>query len=266
MSETKETYFAEERKQKILELLASSKKITIPEMCTLFNVSTSTMRNDLRNLQDAGLITRTHGGAIAKRSKSGFEPRPSENLAQRIPEKKAIAAKAIELVEEDDIIFIGTGTTTFEFVKLLPFHKKNLTVITNDIYFAAHLEEHSEFTVIIQGGVIRNNFHYVQNPLNGNIIDGFNVDKTFIGCNGIHPERGVTIPDFQLASNLRCAIKASAETIVLSDSSKFGATTFAQIIPVFEVGCIITDNRLPEAVAASYTASEVEILMVSCND
>ena len=93
MEERRQTVFAEERKQQILELISKNQKIVVPELCNYFGVSPSTIRNDLRVLQENGLITRTHGGAI-RNSKVSLEPPPVTKQTQMLRQKEAIARAA----------------------------------------------------------------------------------------------------------------------------------------------------------------------------
>ena len=252
--------FAEERKQRIVELLQQQKKIVIPELCARFGVSASTIRNDLRDLQGAGMITRTHGGAIIK-SKSGFEPLPREKQTQMLEAKQAIAAAAARHVEEGDIIAVATGTTTYELVKLLG-EKRGLTVILNDISFAAYLEQYEDINVIVVGGTLRKNFHYLQMPPGSDFFSGINIDKVFISCNGVHPLRGVTTPDRALAHDVRCMVDASSELYVICDSSKIGCVTFSRIVEVNRINTLITDDNISDSDAADLRASEVNVEVV----
>jgi DeoR family fructose operon transcriptional repressor len=135
MTSDKLPVFVEERKQQILELLRKKKKIVVPELCVHFGVSASTIRNDLKALNDARLITRTHGGAISN-SKVSHEPLPVDKQSYMNRQKKAIALQAAELVDNGDVIALCTGTTVMELARCL-VHKKKLTVVVNDIGIAA---------------------------------------------------------------------------------------------------------------------------------
>jgi DeoR family fructose operon transcriptional repressor len=251
--------FAEERRRRIVELVNSRRKIVIPELVRHFGVSASTIRNDLRDLQDEGKITRTHGGAIIN-SKSGYEPLPFSKETQMLPAKKMIARAAAAFVEDGDIIAVGTGSTTYEFIKCLE-PDKNLTVILNDIYFAAYLERMENINVVLLGGALRRQFHYLQMPAGNNYLSGVNIDKAFISCNGIHVRRGVTTPDPSLAYDLGQIIGASAEVYVLSDSSKFGSVSFARIIDIADVNAIITDSHVDGEDVVEMKRAGVDILV-----
>lgn len=230
--------FAEERQQKTLEIINNKKAIIVPDLCKIFNVSASTVRNDLRVLEKHNLIRRTHGGAILK-SKVNLEPLPIEKEKHMLNQKKLIAKTATEFVEDGDTIAISTGTTTLEFAKEL-LSKKNLTIILNDIRLASFLEINSDFTLFMLGGIIRKGFHYVN--FNGITLPKISIDKIFFSCNGLTVLKGATIPDFHLANNIRSLINLSSETILLCDSSKIGLVSFAEIAPIHSIDTIIIDK------------------------
>ena len=106
-----ESVFAEERKHLIVELVNKQVKTTVAQLCDEFKVSPATVRNDLRELEFAGLLKRTHGGAISNR-KTNYEPTFYEKLVERIDEKRAIAEAAAAMVQDGDTVAIDSGTTT----------------------------------------------------------------------------------------------------------------------------------------------------------
>ena len=237
-SDNRRAIFAEERRQQIIDILNKDSKIIVPELCNYFGVSASTIRNDLRDLEEAHLIKRTHGGAIS-RTKVNLEPLPAAKETQMLREKEAIAQAAANLVDDDDTIAICTGTTTFEFAKKL-LVKKNLTVVLNDIRIAAYLEEYSGFTLFMVGGVVRRGFHYIDST--GTPLPHVSIDKIFFSCNGLSSSMGATVPNFHLARDVNTLIKLAAECILLCDSSKVGSVAFAQIVPIDEIHTIVIDS------------------------
>lgn len=230
--------FAEERKQQILALLHKNQKLVVPELCNYFGVSPSTIRNDLRALQESGLITRTHGGAICN-SKASLEPMPSAKETQMLHQKQAIARTAAELVDNGDIIGIFSGTTTMELAKEL-LDKERLTVVLNDITLAVFLEENTNFSLFMLGGMIRQGFHYTNST--GSLMPSIRMDKMFFSCNGLSAAAGATVPDFNLATNLAALLERSSQKILLCDSSKLGSETFAQISPLDHLDTVIIDS------------------------
>lgn len=236
------TIFAEERKTQILELLNSQGKIVVPELCDIFGVSASTIRNDLRDLENANMLKRTHGGAISN-TKMSHELLPNVKETKMIKQKAEIAAAALELIEDGDTIAILSGTTTFELVKILN-SKKNLTIILNDIHFATWLEENTDFTIIILAGILRNQYHSISSPLKNELLDIINIDKVFFSCNGFSISKGVTTPYLESAVSVRSVLDASCSLCLMSDSSKIDSVTFAKIADINEVDVLITDNGL----------------------
>ena len=109
--------FAEERKHMIVDLVNKNIKTTVNNLCEEFSVSPATIRNDLRELEEAGLLKRTHGGAISN-IKANYEPNAYQKEIEHVNEKKAIAKRAAQYVHEGDTIALDTGTTTFELAKL----------------------------------------------------------------------------------------------------------------------------------------------------
>ncbi len=259
MAENGKAMFAEERRRQIVDLINAQKKIVIPELCSRFGVSASTVRNDLRDLQGEGKITRTHGGAIIN-SKSGYEPLPRCKETHMLEAKQAIARRAVDYVEDGDIIAVGTGTTTYEFIKQLD-PAKHLTIILHDIHFADYLEPMENYTIMMLGGTLRKGFHYVQMPAGSNYLSGVNIDKAFISSNGIHVKRGVTTPDPALAHDVRLIIEASDELYVLSDSSKFGSVSFSRIVGLDRITALITDSQLGQEDIAEFRNADVDLVI-----
>lgn len=250
------TIFAEERKNQILKLLESQGKIVVPELCDIFGVSASTIRNDLRDLENANMLKRTHGGAISN-TKMTHELLPLAKETKMKKQKEAIAAAALELIEDGDTIAILSGTTTFELVRLLTC-KNNLTIILNDIHFASWLEDNTDFTIIMLAGVLRNHYHSVYSPVKNEILNIINIDKAFFSCNGFSIQKGITTPYLDSAVSLRAVLDASCSRFLMSDSSKMDVVTFAKIADIQEINMLITDNGInPEDLEQLHHHTEV---------
>lgn len=240
----RELLFAEERKQAILELLEENSKMTVQDLRDYFEVSAATIRNDLRELANAGLLTRTHGGALSN-VKTSFELNSYQKGVKNLTQKQAIARRALEYVDDGDTIAIDTGTTILEFAKLLS-SKKRLTIIVNDIEIARCLEDETDAVIIFIGGHIRRNFHCTVGPVAVKSLSGLNVDKAFIATNGLTVKRGLTTPDINQAEIKRAMMDIAAEVNLLCDGSKIGNTAFAQISTIDRVNRLITDETADE--------------------
>lgn len=244
MKHTNQPLFAEERQAQIIELLEKNDKMTVPELANLYHVSTVTIRTDLRTLDAAGKLKRTHGGAISI-EKSGFEPTSTMKEIEHPGEKRAIAQRALELIENGDTIILDTGTTTYELSSLL--HQRNgLTVITNDLKIALNVETTTDASLIFVGGIVRRGFHCTTGPIAVSALTDLNADKAFLATNSFTPEKGFMTPTLQQAEIKRAFMTASVEKIMLADSSKFGQISFVRFAALSEFNQLITDQNLPE--------------------
>lgn len=232
--------FAEERKHMIVDLVNKNIKTTVSNLCEKFSVSPATIRNDLRELEEAGLLKRTHGGAISN-IKANYEPNAYQKEIEHVNEKKAIAKRAAQYVHEGDTIALDTGTTTFELAKQLVTYE-NLTVVTNDLQIAAFLERNGKANIIMAGGAVRRNFHCTAGQKAIDTLSDLNVDKTFLAANGVSIKCGITTPNIDTAHVKEKLVSLGDEVLLLVDSSKFDTSTFVKFAGLSEIDLIITDT------------------------
>ncbi len=263
MEEQATPLFVEERKRKIMEMLSVQSKLYVSKLCKEFGVSPVTIRSDLQELEQAGLLQRTHGGAIPV-SKASYEPTSHAKEISHMEEKKRIAAKAAELVEPGDTICLDTGTTIYELAKQLT-GKRNLNVITNDLQIAMYLEENLEdCSLIVLGGTIRRGFHCTVGPIALSSIKNLNVDKAFMAANACTLEKGFTTPSIEQAEVKRALMSIASQSIMLVDSSKFGQVSMAGFARIDDMDKLITDKGLhPGTRSALQSACEtMELILV----
>lgn len=230
--------FAEERKAKITEYINENKKATVNELSEYFKVCISTIRNDLKDLETLGKITRTHGGAITK-SKSSQEL-DLEKRNENIEAKKIIAKKALELIDDGDTIILDSGTTIHELAKLM-HSKKDLTIITNDLTCVNILEPYG-FNIILLGGIVSNGFHWVSGEYTLKMLEKLNADKVFLSAGGFSINRGISIGSLPMSYIKEVMIKCSAKSILMSDISKYEKYKLAKFADFKDIDIFITDK------------------------
>jgi len=245
MMKKDENMFAEERKQKIVDLVNRETKTTVDFLCETFSVSPATIRNDLRDLEGSGLLKRTHGGAISNRQVT-YEPNFGQKEIENKLAKEAIGRFATQYIQRGDSIIIDTGTTTYEMAKQL-VGCEDLTVVTNDLQIAAFLERNSNAVIIMPGGTIRRHYHYVSGSTVTDTIRKLNVDKAFIAANGVSIKRGLTSPNMDTAVIKSEFIGAADEVIVLADSSKVEQNKFVKFADFANIDLMITDEAVDPA-------------------
>lgn len=249
--------FAEERYVKIVALLNEKSSIKVTELANIFNVSESTIRRDLQDMNVRGLLTRTHGGAVAAQ-KTNFEPTFKEKKDEQYNEKTDIGKLAASIIKDGDTIILDSGTTTIEIAKFIT--AKNITVITNSIDIAEELSEKEQIELIVTGGTLRTITRAMVGHITETALKNFRVDKAFIGVNGISLREGLTTPNFIEAQTKKAMINAANKVIVVADSTKFHQVCFSVISPMDIVSTIITNDTLDHNTAKDYENTGIEIL------
>jgi DeoR family fructose operon transcriptional repressor len=236
--------FAEERKQRILAALQRDPSVRVDELGRVLRASPASIRRDLAELERAGLLRRTHGGAIGA-NVTALEPSLAQKEDQYQAEKLAIARVAASFVRDGDTICLDSGSTTRQLAREL--RHRRITVVTNALNIAWELAA-SECEVVLTGGHLRRGILSQVGPIAEQALHGLHVDKLFLAANGIDLTKGVTTPNLIEARTKQAMMKAASEVLLLVDRSKFGRVTFAKICPVDAIHQLITDEGAPAAV------------------
>jgi DeoR family transcriptional regulator, fructose operon transcriptional repressor len=250
--------FSEERQQKIAEMLQEKASIKVNELAVIFSVSESTIRRDLREMEENGLLSRTHGGAVGLTTTS-FEPTFREKEDEKHDEKVLIGSLAVSLIEDGDTIILDSGTTTLEIAKRIT--SKGITVITNSIDIAAVLSNKDDIELIVTGGSLRFTTRAMVGHITENVLSNFRVDKAFIGANGISISQGITTPNLTEAHTKKAMMNVAGKVFIVADSSKFNNVCFSVICPADKVSAIITSSDLDSDTVKEFEAEGIEILM-----
>jgi len=254
---------AEVRQQLTHQLLEQQGFVRVRELSERFGVSTVTARNDLQSLEERRLAHRVHGGAMPVNAARG--ERPFEEVAtQHAAQKAAIARAAAALVSNGESILVDVGTTTAALARELIARTDltDLTVITNGIKIALDLEAaYPRFSIVVTGGTLRPKQHSLVDPLAAAMLQSLNVDTLFLGCNGIHPETGVTNINLPEAAIKRTMIDAANRCVVLADSTKLGVRTLAQVCDISDIDVVVTDSGADEQHLASLRSQGVDVIV-----
>lgn len=223
----------------ILERLAASGGIDVTELAEQLRVSPATVRRDLRLLEEQRLLSRTHGGAVARGVH--YELPLRYRTARYGPEKRRIAENAAERVADGMVVGLTGGTTTTEVARALS-DRGRLTIVTNSLSIAAELAVRPNLKLVVTGGVARPESYELIGPLAEATLAGLNVDLSIVGVDGLSVASGLTTHHEAEAHTNRALIERSARTIVVADSSKIGHTAFARIVGTDVVEELITDR------------------------
>ncbi|MHA6250771.1 DeoR/GlpR family DNA-binding transcription regulator [Oceanobacillus sp. CAU 1775] len=251
--------FAEERRGIILNHLQQEKRITVKELATLLKVSEATLRTDLNVLEQDGLLTRTHGGAVLNEAKPKMN-RFSERASQNIKDKKSITNKAINLIEYKSSIFLDASTTALELARQLKELDISLTVVTNGLMTAIELKENPSINVILLGGIARKDSMATEGLLGISLLERINIDSFFTSAQGFTINEGLTDFNVYEAELKKNIVKKADKVIALLDHSKIGRSSIASFASIDDIDILITDKKLSSETATALESNQIEFI------
>ncbi len=231
-----------ERLDEVANLVNKKGTIRIKEIVDSLKVSDMTVRRDLAELEEKGILTKIHGGA---RSNSAFqytEMSHNEKHTQCVEEKRQIAKKAAELIEEGNTIFLGPGTT----VELLAEEISNtrISIITNclPVFNILFRKKSDKFRVYLIGGEMRELTESFSGDMTNSTLEKMRFSKMFFSANGVKGSDVMT-SSHEEAYTQQLAIKNSIEKYLLVDSSKLGKEDFVSFCDLKSLTAIVIDDK-----------------------
>jgi len=252
--------FAEERRNEIFELLRKNKRITITELTEQFQIGSATIRRDLAKMEQNGLITRTHGGAIERES-AYYELSLNLRGNQNQNAKLGIAKAASGLIYSGEVLMIYGGSTTQILAEQLKT-KKNLKVLTNSAGIAFTLLGINNNVVMLTGGEMKVETGVMVGPMAIQAISQYRADRAILGMSSIFCDEGFFTVSPHEAELKRKMIQLSSDVTIVVDSSKFGRKSFSLVCGFSEVNRIITDSGIDEETLANIKSAGVEVIVV----
>lgn len=226
-----------ERQDKILDILLVEKKIIASEMSVRLGVSEDTIRRDIKELDQKGLLKKVHSGAVRNGpAKTGFCQRMGIDLDEKI----RIAKKGTALIEPDSVVMIDDGTTNYQLVKQLD-KRIACTIITNSIPIVSLLEDYPNVKVITLGG---NLFKPSMSNLGYETIkqlDSLHPDLYFMGIYSISNEVGITHSATDECQLKQKMLSVSFQTAALVTKEKMGSVSNYVVCKTSDITYLITD-------------------------
>ncbi|OAD42840.1 DeoR/GlpR family DNA-binding transcription regulator [Polaribacter atrinae] len=249
-----------ERHKLILNKLEKQGHVAVLDLSKEFNVSSVTIRKDLKLLEELNLLFRSHGKAIQINPYT-HERTVNEKEKLHQGEKNKIAIKAAELIEPFDSIILASGTTIIEMANQIK-STKGVTVLTASLNAALIVSELNDIEVIQLGGTLRKSSSSIIGPFGEKMLSEFTCCKLFLGVDGIDIDFGLTTTNTMEASLNQVMIKSAQKIIILADSSKFGKKGFGRICGLEEVDQIITDSGLDDNYRNKLIKLGIDVLVV----
>jgi DeoR/GlpR family transcriptional regulator of sugar metabolism len=248
-----------ERKREIAKFIDDAGTATVDELKDRFGVSGSTIRRDLRELNEDGRILRAHGGAVATRPRTP-EPPIIERMPEHGEEKKRIGRATADLVQDGETVFLGSGTTTLEVARSL-VDRTDLTVITNALNVVNTFAGKSDVTVIVVGGLLRHSELSMIGHIADQVLRELHADKVIMGVRAISIEKGLTNDYIPETMTDRAIIGFAPETIIVADHSKFGRVSTSLLAPITRADKIVTDVGTPSQLVSEIRQLGIEVIL-----
>lgn len=256
MSPATEPLLGAKRQRELLNYIRAYGAGSVAEMSKLLGVSTSTVRRDLNELQERGLIERVHGGAA--HVSDDVEPlRPLREISFADEKRRIGQAAAAHVADHSTVLILG-GTTT---EAMLPFlgSVRGLTVLTNSLPVVNRLSQYSEIAIIVLGGVLRREEMSLLGHLTIAGLDEFGIDQVFSGAFGIDPEIGVTGTNLSETQTDRSLASSARELVMLADHSKLAQRGPARLVPASAITTLITDDGADSDILDRFRAVGVTV-------
>lgn len=225
----------------ISEYLKEKQYASIDELMEKFQLSRSTVRRTLIAMEEKNLLKRVRGGAeIIDNEEEALPKDFRESFNEKKEEKIKIAQKAAELIEDNDVIFIDSGSTCYYMIDNIK--AKNITVVTNGILHIQKLMSMGINTYIL-GGYAKPEKNLIIGEDIVKKISSMNFDKAFLGTMGIDSRSGFTTMMLEDGEVKKAVIKSSDLCYILADISKFNVRKF-YTYGDFSQATIITNSKL----------------------
>lgn len=251
--------FAADRIKRIKDIMYEYKHVDINTLSVMLGCSVATVRRDLERLESEGFLKKAYGGAILSDT-AEIPAMHSDGADEHLKEKFQIALIAAEMVENNDIIFLGPGSTCLQIAKCLK-EKDNLTLVTNNLNIVMELAGVTNIRLILLGGDIngQNNCVFSIGEYAVNSLKDMFINKAFFTVDCVSIQFGYMLNNREQAMIMKEVMRRSAQTIIAADSSKFGKRAFVKVMDITEGKKIITDINLSSEYKEFLFNNEVEL-------
>jgi DeoR family glycerol-3-phosphate regulon repressor len=247
------------RQAEIVDLARQKGRVDVEHLTGRFDVSPQTIRKDLNELCDIGVLQRYHGGAMFASGVAnvGYENR--RNLAADA--KQAIGRHAAKIMPDNCSLFITIGTTTEQVAHALR-HRQGLMIITNNLNVAHTLRGHPNIDIVVAGGMLRHSDGGIVGEATVEFLRQFKVDFAVMGVSAIDSDGSLLDFDYREVSVSKAIMAASRQIILVTDTSKFSRSAPVRIGHISNINYLVTDQPLPAPLQSICAEHEVEVSVI----
>ncbi len=247
---------AETRHAEIVRALKASELVTVAELAQELGTSEVTVRRDLAELEQAGVLRRVRGGAVSTMLRGEEMPFAMREL-ERAEAKTRIAVAAVGLISDGESVVLDSGTTGLAAAHALG--SRRVTVVPLAVHAITALAGAPRVSLLVPGGTVRAGETSLVGPMAEQNLSTLRFDTMLLTCCGMSPHRGVTAYDLQDAAVKRAAMVASTRTIAMIDSSKFTRTAMAVVCETSAIDIVVTDTDAPRDMVTALSAEGIDV-------
>ncbi len=254
----------EERLQKITELATNDADgiLTLEELAGHLDVSLATVRRDVSEMVQRGILEKTRGGIVLKpRESSPLDPIYEMRLSKNVDEKNRIAKAAMSYIKDGDNAMFDSGSTVLALAKEL-VNFNHIGVITYDLYVALELINKEFVDLLMIGGVLRRQYYGFHGYFAEKAISQMYSRIAFIGADAVDLQGGIMSHNQNDVPLKQSMISNSQETILLCDHTKFGSFAFMHVAPLEKFDLVITGRELEERYVSELREKGIEVELV----
>jgi DeoR family myo-inositol catabolism operon transcriptional repressor len=249
--------FKEKRILKIQEYVIQHQSVSLDELVSVFDVSKNTIRRDVQELVDRGELKKVYGGvSVNHKQLESIQDRKGRNQEQ----KSSIVKKAAGFIEDGDIIFIDSGTTTIEMIDYIK--DRNVTIFTNSIELIVRALPYENLNMISIGGLLDRKTDSFGSTRYMNLLCNYNINKAFMASTGISLTNGVTNASPLESELKKTIVSRSLEVYLLVDRDKFDKYGLMTYCSLDEIDCLVTDS-IPNDIYQEYARKHSIQLVIS---
>lgn len=241
------TRLQHQRQHAIHMLALGQGSVDVADLARRFSVTTETIRRDLSDLQSRQLVRRVHGGAIVV-ERGSHEPMVDARDMVNMEEKLRIATAAAAQAPERGSVIIDSGSTGQRLAEVLRVDA-DIHVVTNSLMTALTLSRRGLRELTVLGGTVRTNTYAMVDTAARAALEGIAVDVTFVSCDGLSFQRGLTTPYREEQAMKRAMIASAGRVVAMVDQSKFGNSQMFSFAALDELDLLVTDTRVDDDTA-----------------
>lgn len=229
-----------QRREAIKRRLLSSGEAEFESLAVEFNVSEMTIRRDAEFLESKGLARRVRGGIISIQGRA-FEPAFEARRDAALAAKRAIAARTVQLLSDDEVVVLDSGSTVLEVAREIRNSELRLTVITPSLLAAVEVVNVPSMHVIVTGGSLRaGELSLIGAEAEAAFAD-LNCDTFIAGVAGLDASRGLSEYNRDEARVKSAAFRSARRVVLVADESKLGRVHLVSLLPLAELDILVTD-------------------------